>query len=656
MKKKPTMMPTMSRKMQIVPSTLDEKNRTVTISLGSGVRVLRSDFWSGDQYYEELSMDPAHVRMGRLQSGSAPLCKDHNSYSLDGMLGVIRTARIENGEILIDSQFSSRPEVEPIYQDVVAGIIQNASAGYRVYKMLDVTLPDEKIRVLRAVDWEPFEGSLVAVQADAGAGVRNQNQQVFPCEIINPTRAESALGDTMPPEIDTAAPAAQPVVAQSPVQAPAVAPAPVAVASDTGVRAAMEAERSRALEITRSCRKAGLTENVAEELIAKGVSIDEARAVIIDSLATRTESNNIRPVVSGGTPSNQEARLRSASVALLHRFDPSKYKLEGDAGNFRGLTMMEMVRSFLEASGKTTMGLSKMELAKRAFEGTSDFASLLANVANKTLRDSYEAAPQTFRPISKLNMAADFKQMSRVQLSDAPSLAIVGASGEVKHGALTDGKEVYSLATYANIVAINRQALINDDTSAFTRIPALMGRAAADLESDTVWNLLIANAAMNDGVALFHATHLNYTGTGTAISPTSLGVGRAKMKSQKNLQSRPMNVQPKFLICEPNTETLAEQALGPIVPNASSSFNPFSGKYTILSEPRLTVASGAQPWYLSAEPGQIDVIELSYLEGQAGAYMESRQGFDVEGIEIKCRLDFAAKVLDHRGLYKNIGV
>ena len=53
--------------------------------------------------------------------------------------------------------------------------------------------------------------------------------------------------------------------------------------------------------------------------------------------------------------------------------------------------------------------------------------------------------------------------------------------------------------------------------------------------------------------------------------------------------------------------------------------------------------------------GAGDTIEYAYLEGQQGAYIETRNGFDVDGVEIKCRLDFGAKAIDWRGLYKNPG-
>jgi hypothetical protein len=85
-------------------------------------------------------------------------------------------------------------------------------------------------------------------------------------------------------------------------------------------------------------------------------------------------------------------------------------------------------------------------------------------------------------------------------------------------------------------------------------------------------------------------------------------------------------------------------------------------------EPRLdAVASvGATNWYTAADPSSIDTIksqqtgaqglggnEYCYLEGQEGVNIEARQGFEVDGVEVKARLDFAAAAIDFRGLQKN---
>jgi hypothetical protein len=37
----------------------------------------------------------------------------------------------------------------------------------------------------------------------------------------------------------------------------------------------------------------------------------------------------------------------------------------------------------------------------------------------------------------------------------------------------------------------------------------------------------------------------------------------------------------------------------------------------------------------------------------SAVYIETRQGFEVDGVEIKARLDFAAAAIDYRGLQKN---
>jgi hypothetical protein len=71
-------------------------------------------------------------------------------------------------------------------------------------------------------------------------------------------------------------------------------------------------------------------------------------------------------------------------------------------------------------------------------------------------------------------------------------------------------------------------------------------------------------------------------------------------------------------------------------------------------EPRLdSAANGTTTWYLVADPSQISTIEYAYLAGQQGVFIETRQGFDVDGVEIKARMDFGAAPVEFRGLQKN---
>ena len=85
-------------------------------------------------------------------------------------------------------------------------------------------------------------------------------------------------------------------------------------------------------------------------------------------------------------------------------------------------------------------------------------------------------------------------------------------------------------------------------------------------------------------------------------------------------------------------------------------FRPTSGAWSSSPNPGSTrprVRSPGISWQVRLP---IDTIEYAFLEGQEGVFIETRMGFDVDGVEIKARLDFGAKAIDWRGLYKNPGV
>lgn len=444
--------------------------------------------------------------------------------------------------------------------------------------------------------------------------------------------------------------------AQPKPQKPDAAAAPDTEAVATRAR---ETERDRVSTIYDLAGRLNLERSFAEDLVKRGTDVDEARRLILDQVAAKSEEARTFSQVSiplGGRD-EQVTRRDAVANALLHRYSPTLFQLEDAARQYRGMTLMELARESLGNAGVSTRGLSRDEVATRALHSTSDFPEILSAVTNKTLRQAYEAYPRTFMLFCRQVRATDFKAMHRVQLGEAPQLLEVSESGEFKRGTLGESKESYKVKTYGRVVAITRQTLINDDLDAFTRIPAMYGNSNAQLESDVVWGIITANPAMADGNALFHTTHKNLAGTGAALDVSSVGAARAAMAKQTGLDKKTvLNVRPAFLIVPASLELKAEQLVAQnLVPAATSSVVPQSIRTLApISEPRLDAASETA-WYLAASPNQIDTIEYAYLEGQQGAYIESRNGFDVDGVEIKCRLDFGAKAIDWRGLYKNPG-
>jgi hypothetical protein len=356
-------------------------------------------------------------------------------------------------------------------------------------------------------------------------------------------------------------------------------------------------------------------------------------------------------------------------AALLVRHDPKAFGNLLDKGReFMGMTLLDLAKESLAAQGVNTRGMGKDQLAASClrperFDGaqtSTDFPSVLANVANKSMRKAYEAWPQTYRAFCRQVTAPDFKDINRPQLSDAPALQQLNERGEYHRANLTDQNQNYKLATFGEIISISRKAIVNDDQGAFTRIPALLGVAAAQTESNTAWGVITSNPVMQaDGLALFQsAKHNNlFTGAGSALGLTNLGTARAAMRTQKAPGGTPLNLVPRFLAVPAALETTALQLCVPIgiASTAVSGVVPEWVRSLVpIVESRLDTAS-TTAWYLFADPAQIDTVEYAYLEGQEGVYLEPRQGFETDGMEFKARLDFGACALDYRGMQKNAG-
>ncbi|MGZ3215957.1 prohead protease/major capsid protein fusion protein [Paracoccus sp. T5] len=671
-------LPALRRSAELAPNSVDNDARTVEVIWSAGARVRRASFF-GEPYDEELSLDPAHVRLDRLNAG-APFLKVHEIDTLDAVIGSVvpGSARIENGRGIAQVRISERADVEPIWRDIQAGHIRAVSIGYQVHRF-DISKPDGGRELWRAVDWTPFEISAVPVGADPAAGFRAKGEhhdcvlhrrdaetsegappmtdKTTPAAPADDTTDTAATEEITMPDDKTGATEAQTRAAE--MRSQPKAPKPEAPDTEAIATRARAAERDRVSTIYDLAGRLNLERSFAEDLVKRGVSVDESRRLILDQVAAKSDETRTFPHVSVPLGGRDERITRRDAVAnaLLHRYSPTLFPLEDAARQYRGMTLLELARESLGNAGVNTRGLSRDEVATRALHSTSDFPEILSAVTNKTLRQAYDAYPRTFSLFCRQVLATDFKAMHRVQLGEAPQLLEVGESGEFKRGTLGESKESYKVKTYGRVVAITRQVLINDDLDAFTRIPAMYGNSIAQLESDVVWGIITANPAMADGTALFHANHKNLAGTGAALAVDAVGAARAAMALQTGLDKKTvLNIRPAFLIVPAALELKAEQLVAQnLVPAATSSVVPQSIRtLSPISEPRLDAAS-ATAWYLAASPNQIDTIEYAYLEGQQGAYIETRNGFDVDGVEIKCRLDFGAKAIDWRGLYKNPG-
>jgi HK97 family phage prohead protease len=602
----PSAPPLATRAADVQPSTLDESARTVEVIWTTGARVMRGSF---DPYYEELSLDRKHVRMERLTSGRAPLLDMHQASSAAHVLGVIESARIEKGRGVAVVRFAKDdPTADAVWNKVRQGVIRSVSVGYRVHKFEKAEGGEGKVPVMRAVDWEPFEVSVVPIGADAEAHFR----------------AEETHMEQRPEE-------------------------------STEHRAAA-AERKRVADIMKlTARHANRLESgFLERLIQDGVPLDEARSLVLNRLADMSDAIRTEQHVRFADTEfgDSDRRVPLMAEALAARFGGAAPSDE--ARQYMRLRTVDMAKHCLETHGVRTGLLSDNQIITRAMHTTSDFPSLLTETGNRFLRSGYESYQGGVRRICRESSAPDFRAKSKLNLGEAPALLKVNEHGEFTAGTMAASKESYKVETFGRIFGLTRQALVNDDLGAFADLVTKLGRASAEFVAQQLVDLLASNPTMTDGVAVFHASHGNL-GTTAAISLTSLTEALKMMRLQKGLDGKtPIDATPKYLIVPAALEVIAKQYIAQITATKASDVNPFVSNLEPVVDPRLD-AKSATTWYLAADSSLLDTIEYSYLDGAPGPQIDTQQGFEFDGVQMKVRLDFGAGVLDYRGLFKNVG-
>jgi len=640
-----------NRSLTVSPESYDATARTVEAVLSAGSPVRRYYFT------EELEISTEAIDWSRVERGICPLLDTHNQYELAAQIGRITAVRIENDQLVGTIAFDDTDAARLIEARVSRGELRAISIGYRVTRWQMTEVDENENETWRAVAWELLEASLVPVPADPNAVVRSA-----PGAAHGTTQEEDDMRRNLPGGAAAAAPSNPTPPAVADVRNEPTPPA--APAGDQQRAPAIAASRilelcgrtdelgtTFAAELIRDSEAGTLTEATMQSRIAERLIAARAQpSVDVRAGRTGTESEGYRNAVEDALLLSANAGSRADSLGIT----PERAEA---AREFRGMSLREMARDYCQRTGIRTTGMSAMDIAGQAlgFRGgaltTSDFANALGNAANRRVRRAFEAAPQTFRPFVSTDSLPDFRPASIINMGDAPALLLVKENGEIKHGALTDSGDTYKLATYARIIPISRQAIVNDDKGLFGRIPTQFANKAADLESDLVYSQLTGNPVVYDGTPLFSAAHGNLAAAGSAINIAAVAAGRQAMTQQKTAEGGNMNVRPTFMIVGPAKQTEAEQFLAVVTANQPSNVNPFAGKLQLIVDPRIVDNS----WFLAADPNGFDTIVLAHLEGQEELFTDTHLSFEVDGIKFKARLDVTAKTLDWRGLYRNPG-
>ena len=406
----------------------------------------------------------------------------------------------------------------------------------------------------------------------------------------------------------------------------------------------------------------------------------EAQAIRDNWDATRTELEVLRasrpkapaihaPDTSVTSEVLEAACFQSAKLEGIEKVC-STQAIEIAAKRFQGgLGLQELLFEAAIANGYTgrTFRDSRRVLEAAFGRGieagmtTIDVGGILSNVANKFLLEGFFSVERVWRSICAVRNVSDFKTVTSYRLVGKDQYEQVAPGGELKQGTL--GEETYTnkADTYGLLLSIDRRDIINDDLGAITTVPRKLGRGSGLKINDVFWTAFMNNAAF------FAVGNKNFiSGADTALGIDGLTKGEVTFMDLVDSDGKPTGVMPSILLVPTALSAVGTQLYKSVEmrdTTANTKFpvaNPHQGKFRIEVSRYLSNAlytgNSAKAWYLLADPSDLPVIEMAFLNGQEAPTIETSDAdFSQLGVRMRGYHDFGVALQDPRGGVKSKG-
>ncbi|MFV0411367.1 MAG: Mu-like prophage major head subunit gpT family protein [Paracoccus sp. (in: a-proteobacteria)] len=398
---------------------------------------------------------------------------------------------------------------------------------------------------------------------------------------------------------------------------------------------------------------------------AEGAAGDDAAATAASrlNLIQRVQQNIDGPQMiirnhlpRGGRLMRPEQASDAIADALAARLDP-RHKVTMGAP-YVGMSYGEMVKLDLEARGFRPRSVNDAIRMAGGMHTTADFPGITENALNKSLaRQMEQITPALARAAHEIP-AGDYHAGKLLGLSASGMPQEVGEAGEIRHVTIDETGEFKPVPrTYAAMFNVSRKVQINDTAGAWLNgASRQMVAGATERFRHVLLEPVKANGGlghvMADGRPVFHADHGNLAAAGAALSEASLSAARVALRGQRGRKGEYLAIEPWALVVPRELETPAQKLLAAINATKSSDVNPFAGGLELIVEVALESPTA---WYLIGDPGKVDGLAYSFLDGQSVPQVESRDGWDRLGTEYRLVWDLDARFVSWASWYKNPG-
>lgn len=715
------------RAFSVRSSTIDVEKRTIDATIATESPVLMPDYERGEMIPEVLLTSGVEIPASRQVPLLDSHARKQTSDQLGSARNLTTSSSDVSGTLhfstVAESQWTKVREGHTT--DVSAGyrVLHKTFVKPGESKIVGGQRFTGPVNVVDK--WRIFEVSLVPIGADQQAKLRGFEPHGFEPQKgikMDQETKELLVKRGMPADLDDAAAdkwfaenkvrlLAEPEKKPEPTSklTPIVNDKAIADQVREAIAAALAAERNaatqRETEIRELCDLAGLGEHFAE---FRSLDVPAARAAIVKK-KTELDAANPLPFSVKITGDGKQRFMADVGTALVMRAVDQAISYAPDnvcttpeqvnarvervrekafptaqrsagAERWKHATPMQIAEECLKIDGCDTRGMSRDEIARATFDPgfaaqygmrgtpalntTGSFTNLTIDAVNKSMLVGYTQAPSTWEgPMRQGQSVQDFKQINRLKMGAIPNLPIWPDDTDPVKARFADAKERYAVESRSLEIGFSYRLLINDDLSALTRVPAMMGNAARRTVNAVAWSVITSNPTMSDGVALFSTAtgarkRSNLTGGTNAITTANIQTAQNLMMQMRGENTPEGNegadvlaLMPKFLVAP---SALYQSAI--VV--TRSSFDPVANQFqnyniasqlTAVIEPLLD-ANSTTKWYLFADPAQIDTVEVTFLAGQENPIV--RAFVDPQNLTQRYIIlqTFAAAAMNHRGL------
>lgn len=542
---------------------------------------------------------------------------------------------------------------------------------------------DDLVAMLDAETWLSPADALAqkfVTSISAGITVAACNVSAFGFRKVPDSPLISAMAMARTPRTAAAAPQRPQEKAMDPLNKPAAEekPATSIVALTTAdVQNAVAAERTRVSSIRALGKQHGLDDVFIDTLVNDDTSIADARASILDKLAERDDNAGVghsgpsmRITADERDKFNEGAAnwimVRAGVANLVEKAAKMRGEtLKIDPGEFRGVSMVDLARESLGMAGVRVRSRAPKEIMGQAFmvrnaitQGTGDFGVLLENTLHKVLQASYLITPDKWSRFCGKTTVTDFRAHNLYRRGTFGALDTVDENGEFKQKPIPDGaREKLTASTKGNIITLSRQAMINDDLGAFSDLAVDLGRAAKLTIEVDVFAYINSNPNTADGNAFFSAAHGNLKTPGAAPTVAEVDAVRVLMAQQKDISGNDfLEINPSIWLgplgLGGQARVTNNSQYDPDSTNKLQRENIARGIFTdIVDTARLT----GTPWYAFADPDVAPAIVVGFLDGVEEPFLDSEDGWRVDGTEWKVRIDYGVAGVNPASAVKDAG-